>query len=493
MTCRDTFADANRARLAYIRELTFCEFPQPAEMQIARITSSDFAATKETSASDEIRSDRQVSDLAELSFTSGGSLAFEKSLTTFDDLLEGALCNGWIVLPPINAEFTITIDLPEAGQVTVLDILAAGLFAGILPGETYFISNGIFADWFVVVAVISSDEIVISDPQGLFVDGLDVNLYMTGDTLINGVEKISYSIEQAFLDVGFYQLFHGQRVGTWSLSVEAQSKITGSFAFQGTMMETATVEWGTTYLPPTDTPIINSTSNVGQITVDGAILETCIQSVSIELDNALREQSGVGSKYPCGIGLGRQQITGNLTAYFVDGTLYNAFLDHANAALSIPLEDNAGNYLLIDMPRVKFSSDAPAPSGIDTDIMDELDYQALFDAEAGYTIKLTRASIPALITTTAGVEGAPAKVALYGNFSTGTTLDCLIKSTANPAGNYAPLTLAADATAEEVAVLWADLIKGITEVTAVAVGSVVHISPFPPGLAVDVSELTTGV
>ncbi len=271
MTCTDKFADANRARIAYVKEENFCEFPNPADLQVLRITSSDLAAEKDTSPSDEIRSDRQVSDLAELGWTTGGSIGFEKSLTTFDELLEGALCNPWVIGLNINAPFDIVTGAPATGQVTITDAGANGLFVGLVVGQQVFISDGTNYGWFEISVVVSVDEISVFDPVGILSDGTNIYLTINGDSLVNGVEKISYAIEQAFLDAAFYMLFHGQRVGTWSLSIESQSKITGSFGFQGTELETAGTEYGDSYLPATTTPIVNATSNVGFVLVNGQV------------------------------------------------------------------------------------------------------------------------------------------------------------------------------------------------------------------------------
>jgi hypothetical protein len=133
---------------------------------------------------------------------------------------------------------------------------------------------------------------------------------------------------------------------------------------------------------------VNATSNVGAVVEDGTPLTTAIQSIQLQLDNALRSQSAVGSKFPVGIGLGRQTISGSVDAYFEDGTLYDKFLNHEASSLSFDFADAAGNRMRVTLPKVFFTSDNPAPGGIDQDVMQNLQYQAIMDPATACQIQI---------------------------------------------------------------------------------------------------------
>jgi len=121
-----------------------------------------------------------------------------------------------------------------------------------------------------------------------------------------------------------------------------------------------------------------------------------VQSIDLNVDNALRYQNSVGSKYPCGIGYGRQNVSGTLVAYFQDTTIYNLFLNHTDVAISWGFTDNAGNGLHFALPRVKIGTDTPNLEGIDTDVVESLDFQAIaYDpggTEDPYQIQICRAT-----------------------------------------------------------------------------------------------------
>lgn len=388
MSANENFADSNRARVAWKKEDVFGTTPTPADMQVARYTSSSLTLTKETSTSDEIRSDRQVPDVTELSASTGGDLEIEYSLVTYDELEIAALGDPGAAGTLFNDSVTYVANQPQAGQFSVT---GAGIETGFNVGEYVYFSVGAGSpiSSFYEIAALEPNKMVLIDPLGnVTIDGSG-GAAITNVNWYNGTEKYSFSLEQGYLDASFYQLFVGQRVGTWTLSIEAGARITGTFSFMGLDMYTSTAEFGDSYIEATDTDGLNATTNVANVLVDGETLPVCIQSISLSIDNALRSQPGVGNKFPCGVGLGRQQITGSLSAYFADGDLYNRFVSHADVELLIPLVDADGNAKQFHLPKVKFLSDPLAPGAIDTDIMDDIEFQAVFDKEAGYTIAVS--------------------------------------------------------------------------------------------------------
>jgi len=204
----------------------------------------------------------------------------------------------------------------------------------------------------------------------------------------NGVEKKSYSIEQAFTDINQFFIFRGQRLSSMSLEVSAGAIATGSFSFMGSETARAGTTFATAITPATTSPVVNGTSNVGSIIEDGVTLSTALQSISINVDNGLRNQQAVSHKFPAGIGYGRQTVSGSLTAYFETAQLYDKFLNHETTSLSFDFADADGNRLRITLPKVYFSSDSPAPTGIDQDVMESIEFTAVFDATTNCQIQL---------------------------------------------------------------------------------------------------------
>ena len=89
------FADANRAQIRYIEESTFGVTPASGTTREVRLTSSSLTANKETVVSDELRADRMVSDIVEVSASSGGEINFEWSSGPQDEFLAAFLLSQW--------------------------------------------------------------------------------------------------------------------------------------------------------------------------------------------------------------------------------------------------------------------------------------------------------------------------------------------------------------------------------------------------------------
>lgn len=233
---------------------------------------------------------------------------------------------------------------------------------------------------------------IMTDPEPSSVES-GATVTLSGKMLRNGGVKRSFTIEQGFTDVNQYHEYNGQRVGSMSLDISSGAIISGSFGFQGasaTYRGATTADPtpgtsmadGTTTLPATTYPTVNATENVGDITEAGEILSSTIQSVSLNVDNALRDQLAVGEKYPKGIGYGRQTVSGSLTAYFENGNLYDKFLGHQYTSLSFDAFDGTATTpyrIRITLPKVIFQSDNPNVAGIDQDVTESIDFTAIFD------------------------------------------------------------------------------------------------------------------
>ena len=401
-----SLADSNRVRLSFIKETTFGTAVVNPALQILRLTSSDFAANKLTAVSDELRFDRMTGDLIETAFDSGGTFNVEMSLGDSYDkdegLIEGAMCADFsTVLPSALVDIGCTAGTDE---LTFTDEATGSHFTNAVLGQWIYVGgftvNSTNNGWWKIKTLTSADVIVCYDLNNIGVTEAGAGVtYARGKSVINGTDKPSFMIEQAFTDIEAYQLFLGQRVGTWALSVESGAILSGSFGFQGTEVQTDTVDpasWlgSGSYPAATTTGVLNATSNVGTIVKDGVALSTAIQSFDVELDNSLRNQNAVGSKYPIGIGYGRVTISGTLSAYFEDMSLYDDMLNHADVALEFDFTDTAGNAMHLEFPRVKFASSAPSAPGIDQDVIEDLEWQAIVDTTGSFMMRVDIANIP---------------------------------------------------------------------------------------------------
>lgn len=122
-------ADYSTGRIAYIAEATYGVTPATPTFKTWRTTQIGSARTnKQTAISDEIRSDRNVPDLAMVSQGASGSYPIEMSYGAHDDWLEAALFGAWATNVLKNGVTPKSFTLEETVQI------AAGSSFSRFPG-----------------------------------------------------------------------------------------------------------------------------------------------------------------------------------------------------------------------------------------------------------------------------------------------------------------------------------------------------------------------
>ena len=306
-------SESNRVSIKMVPELVYGTTPvDSANWQYQRFTSESFATTVNTTESNEIRTDRMLSDMPTSSKTAQGGLDIELSPTTYDDLLAAAMAAEW-----------------------------------------------------------------------------------TTDVLKVGTATPSYSVEKHYEDIDKFIAFTGMRVGQANLSISYGEIITGSFQFMGngsSTPATSLVGLGSV-APATTTDVMNATSDVGTVTLGGISTGMIISSMTLDINNNLRENAGIGREYATDIKYGSASITGTVELY-LSADVFNLYkdvvLENDSVALSYTVSDGTNSYTFL-LPKVKLSGDTPASGGKDDDIMLSLTYSALRDDVEGTSLKITRA------------------------------------------------------------------------------------------------------
>lgn len=376
-------ADTNRGRIAIIPEASFGVTPNNPNFQILRLVSSGLQYTKNTAESSELDSSRMLTDIVEVSASSSGNIDFELSAGSYDQLIEAVL--GGTRSTAVNvAAATAAI---SAGVIT-----ATGAFTNAKVGQWLLLrgwSNPKNNGWKQVTSVTGAPNSVTL--AGVINELATASGTVKGQTIINGVTKRSFSVEESYLDVSQFRLFQGMRPSSMNLSISAGSILTGSFNFMGTTSEVASsATWlGTgTRVAANTHSVLNATANIGDIIVDGSVSTACFQSIDLSIDNALREVSCLGSKFPGAINYGRQMVSGSFTKLFVDWTTYQKMLDHDDLTLSFGAYNVDGG-IHIYLPRVKLGSDAVNLSGgNDSDVQENVDFTAIKSSDGTHQIRI---------------------------------------------------------------------------------------------------------
>lgn len=90
-----TLATSNRTAIRYVAESTFGTTPATPALQEIRYTGESVNYSLRNIKSQEIRSDRNTTDLVQVQSDAGGDINFELSAGTFDDWIEAAMCGTW--------------------------------------------------------------------------------------------------------------------------------------------------------------------------------------------------------------------------------------------------------------------------------------------------------------------------------------------------------------------------------------------------------------
>lgn len=285
-----SFADANRAQIRYIEESSFGVTPGAGSTREVRLTSSSLTANKETVVSDELRADRMVSDIVEVSASSGGDINFEWSSGPQDEFLAAFLLSQWERPMTMDYWKGITVSVTANNQVTVAGSDITGyLVAGHrikLDGYANAENNGYFSIASVVLS--GSDTQVNLNESTLVIETGTVRarLYDANDVIV--LNDVNLSLSAAGLS--------GNATNPFAAAIAAGQIQIGQKIFVGGLgFETATLTGTDPNALTTSVITINDGVNSAQLTagveyVVGVDADTDLAALAAAI-NALRDQT----------------------------------------------------------------------------------------------------------------------------------------------------------------------------------------------------------
>lgn len=387
-------SDSNRVEIGYILETTPGQTPATPELKELRFTSESLNNNIQNVTSSEIRSDRQVTDLVQVAAENAGDINGEMSYETFDDFFIAAL---------MGTAYSTAISLSAASDIAAD---ATGFTATTSDFTAIELTIG---QWFRVEGFV--DTTINTYYQALTIAALDLNttpvplateaagpsITFKGQTVKNGTDIDAFTIEKSFLDITQFHQFLGCQINTFSISLAAQEISTVTFGFLGrtATRDTSTIDNDSTYTAANTNPVMNGVSDVKAVYENGNLLSTtnCLQSITVDLNNNLRQINCVGKLGLSGIGTGKADVTGTFTAYFDDEIFYEDYLNSTETSLAFVIEDSDGNAYVFDLPRVKFESGVVVAGGQDQDVVAEIGFRALRDATFLYTYAINKVPV----------------------------------------------------------------------------------------------------
>lgn len=397
-------SDSSSVQLFFVEESQWGVTPDnsPDVGNEFRFTQESLTQNTQTATSEEIRSDRQVSDIIRTQIGAGGDVGIELSYGSHDDLLAGALYDDFstavnetgltisIVLPsPLNNTATLVV---SGGSPDPLRNVVVGQFLQ-LGGSAASPTNDGYYKVTAKGTGVSPHTLTVTPapPSAETISGTGT---LKGTYIQNGVTRKSFTIEKLFSDLSplEYQLFTGMRVGSMDLTITPGAIISGSFSFQGKQLSASSASVFASTQAVSANDVMNAVDNITDILVDGVPVSdnaACFTNVQFTVNNSLRDQPCIGSLALGGIGIGRTQVSGTLEAYFRDRALFEKYLNFSTVSVSFRAT-LGGNSYLFDFPAVKFTSGQVVAGGNDQDVLTSLNFEAKRDPTSGFMVAINR-------------------------------------------------------------------------------------------------------
>ncbi len=380
-------ASTSAVQVRYIEETTFGTIPVAGNPLNVRVTGESLSYDVSKTASAEINSTRSISSMAPTSATAGGDLNGEMQYREYDRFMEAALQSTFTVYgtngvgTSFTADFTATTITASVAPTTTsaLTNLKKGQWFRLTTGG---INNG---KLFRVSSTVAPTSTVITLDAGTpaTVGSTVATCVVQTRRLTHGTTQKSYTIEKNMTDIGVFMAFTGQTVSKMSVGIQSGSLSTINFSFMGKAASATT----STQLPgtPTASYAFDVQSGVSgtscQVWEGGAPLtSTFVKSVSLDFDNALRAQDALCTLGSVAIGSGTINLTGSMSMYFADKTIFDKFVANTNTSLVFSTMDSSGNGYVFSMPVVNISSYKVTAGGKDADMMADVQFTALRDA-----------------------------------------------------------------------------------------------------------------
>jgi Phage tail tube protein len=391
-------ADNARHTTYYIPETVFGTIPTDPAMSRLRITGNTLGLNKSSSISEEQTPDRQIKDFRHGTEETGGGLPVELSYGSQDDLLEAALGGTWGNTGYAGTAVAVVED-PGGDQL----VLASGVwadFGNFYAGQSITVAgftDGANNATFEVLSVSGATLTVTATNLVAEAAGDAVTVDGDEETLTVGVTRRSFSILRHFSDLTDtqkpYHWFTGQEVNTFTLSVTPDARVTGSFDMMGQTVdpkndtEHATILGSGSLGSPSTTKVFDAFS--GTVTI-GGVANSCVTEISLSLENGLENRFVVGSRTSKRPTIGRSNLTGNITVYFEDASLLEAFYDEVASSLEFDLVDPAGNRYTFILPEIYYTGGQPDSQGTTGSVTVSLPFQAVYNSDAGTNIIIER-------------------------------------------------------------------------------------------------------
>lgn len=149
---------------------------------------------------------------------------------------------------------------------------------------------------------------------------------------------------------------------------------------------------------PTDYEIADSSNNLSEIEIrnaDGDLMEVVWSDASLQVQNNVREQSGLGRQFAAGIGIGKIAVTFSGEIYYYDQSILKAHMDNKRVSLKTNISTAEGTFT-IQLPNLMAQAPTNNAEGENADYKSAM----TLTAEEGKVTIGTHVDIPCVMAIT---------------------------------------------------------------------------------------------
>jgi hypothetical protein len=217
----------------------------------------------------------------------------------------------------------------------------------------------------------------------------------TANVLVPGTVRRSFSVLRQFVDIAApekgFQRTLGMEVNTLSLALQPESLAKIVFGcFGRELLFEAAAPAGTAYTEPDANKAFDGFS--GQVLVGGDVYGT-VTEVQLTLENGIEPRFVLFDDKTQRPKIGKTMVSGNITTFFENADLLEAFSTAEKKSLTFELTDLIGNTYRFELPSILLNGGQTDVSG-EADVTVKIPFQAIYEAGSGTPDALMITRIP---------------------------------------------------------------------------------------------------
>ncbi len=389
-------------QIAYKKESQWGVLPGATGAKSIRRVTGDFNLVKDVYESNEIRTDQQTADYRHGVRSAEGSISAELSPGSYADFIASVVARDWTTAGTATG---LTLAIASSGtNFTLTRSVGSFLTDGFRVGQVVRITAGTGAD----TANLNNNLLIVSmtatvlTVQVLSRISLVVQASITAAAMsavgkttyvpLSGHTNDSFTFENWYSDINQSEVFTGLKPNSIAVSLPATGLVTADIGFMGKNLEqTGTTRYFTSPTAAGTTGIFAAVQ--GAIIVNGTA-GACVTSADFTIDRNMEAAQCAGSNFASEIFTGRITASGNLSAYFSDGTLRDYFVNETPVTLVMALttstEKNA-DVMTFVFGRVKLNSATLADN--QSGLVQSIAFTALLNSDTSAGLEATTVQI----------------------------------------------------------------------------------------------------